>query len=91
MGSIPTSDMRFEICLKQGSVYVLVLCAGREQWPSRTPALVGGQSVMIYGAFPLRPLHPGFPFRPRRPMPLYMYSLLAGRSSLSSILLKDSK
>ena len=26
---------------------------------------------MIYGAISLRPLHPGFPFRPRRPMPLY--------------------
>ena len=30
----------------------------------------GGVPVMIYGAIPLRPLHPGFPFRPRRPMPL---------------------
>ena len=64
-----------------GTVELGTICPGTGTWnrlqdgTSRTPALVGGQSVMIYGAIPLRPLHPGFPFRPRRPMPLDTGSL----------------
>ena len=67
MGSIPTSDMQFGILPKTGErVRTCALLVGAEQWPSRTPTLVGGQNVMIYGAIPQCPFASRVSFSPKK-------------------------